>query len=100
MNIIFQKKSLKKEGKDQKTDFGSDLFNIDYDYKAFFQKNEITDIIFENCLFSNCSHSKLENKKTIKNLMENEKERKYMIDINSFNEIIFKNKYSIFTSIY
>ena len=24
--------------------------------------------------------------------MENEKERKYMIDINSFNEIIYKNK--------
>ena len=68
---------------------------MDIDYKQFFILNGIKTIIFENCLFTNYTNSKLENniiKETLFNLCEEGKDKCYKIDIKTLNEIIFKNK--------
>ena len=82
------------KNKDQKPDFGNDLFNIDIDYKKFFKLNNIFTIIFENCLFSYFSNPRIKEKdieETIINLMSFEN-RTYIIDMKTLNEIIYKNK--------
>ena len=87
---------VNEKGKELKIDFGSDIFNLDIDYKQFFILNEIETIIFENCLFTNYTNPKLENsniiKETLFNLCEESKVKCYKIDIKTLNEIIFKNK--------
>ena len=99
----------KKKALSEKTDFGSDLFNLDEDYKAFFDLNDIKEIIVKNCLFTNFiiqykkekqekqeKEEKQENKiiidkfETIINFME--ENRSYIIDMKTLNEIIYKNK--------
>ena len=84
------------KGKDEKTDFGTDMFNLDIDYKEFFNLNEINNIILENCLFTDYHNKNLKSediKETLLNLIENEKEKKiYTIDFKTLYEVLFKNK--------
>ena len=81
-------------GRSSKKEFGKDIFNIDIDYKLFFQVNCINDIEFNNCLFTSYSNSKVEPKlvtETIANLIRQTK-KNYAFDMKSLNEILFKNK--------
>ena len=81
------------KGKDKRTDFGSDLFNLDIDYNQFFKINKINQIIFENCLFSNYINKKVDQKNntlTIINLVKDL--NNYIFDMKSLNEIIYRNK--------
>ena len=81
------------KGKDQKTDFGSDLVNLDEDFKQFFQLNKIKKIIFENCLFTNFTFQKLPTEETIINLMKDKNDNKeYSFDMKSINEVIYRNR--------
>ena len=87
---------VNEKGKDLKIDFGSDVFNLDIDYKQFFISNKIETIILENCLFTNYTNPKLGDqsfiKETLFNLCEGSKDKSYIIDIKTINEVIFKNK--------
>ena len=82
--------------KDEKSDFGSDLFNLDIDYKRFFEINHIDTIIFENCLFTNYSNIRINNnfiQETFCNLLiESSTKKNYKFDMKTLNEIIFINK--------
>ena len=81
-----------------KNNFGSDIFNVDIDYRRFFKLNKIKNVVFEKCLFSHYvqnpkySNFKLNIKETIINLIKDEKVINYIIDMKTINEIIFKNK--------
>ena len=82
------------KGRDQRSDFGSDIFNLDDDYKSFFNINEIDNIQLENCLFSNYINTKIKlekNTETIINLLRNSG-KNYIFDMKTLNEIIYKNK--------
>ena len=87
---------VNEKGKELKIDFGSDVFNLDIDYRQFFISNEIKTIIFENCLFTNYTNTKLGDqsiiKETLFNLCKGSKEKCYKFDIKTINEVIFKNK--------
>ena len=81
--------------KGQKTDFGSDLFNLDQDYSLFFKLNNLQNITFENCLFEITKNDeKTKNNETIINLMNemNGEKINLKLDIKTLKEIIFKNK--------
>ena len=83
------------KGRSSKEEFGKDIFNLDIDYKSFFEYNSINNIILDNCLFS-CTSSKVPSDKfseineTIINLINTNQQ--YTLDMKSFIEIIFKNK--------
>ena len=83
-------------GKNLKSDFGKDIFNLDEDYRYFFKYNQIKNIIVENCLFTNFKSSqkiKIKKQETIINLIDNsQKNYIYTFDMQSLNEIFFKNK--------
>ena len=81
-------------GKFLKMDFGKDIFNIDLDYRSFFLLNNINNITFENCLFSNYTSMKIKPEQiseTVINLIR-ETRKNYKFDMKSINEIFFKNK--------
>ncbi len=81
-------------GKDEKTDFGSDVFNLDIDYKNFFKINDIDIVTLKNCLFSCYSNQRInenEIEETFVNFVKDDK-RSYKLDIKTLNEIIYKNK--------
>ena len=59
------------KGKDQKIDFGSDIFNLDIDYRQFFILNGIEAIILENCLFTNYANEKIKDQSIIKETLFN-----------------------------
>ena len=59
------------KGKDQKIDFGSDIFNLDIDYRQFFILNGIETIIWENCLFTNYTNEKIKDQSIIKETLFN-----------------------------
>jgi hypothetical protein len=69
---------------------------LDIDYRQFFILNGIEAIILENCLFTNYTNEKIKDqsiiKETLFNLCEKSKDKCYTFDINSINEVIFKNK--------
>ena len=79
-----------------KIDFGSDIFNLDIDYRQFFILNGIETIIFENCSIINYTNPKLGDQSIIKdslfNLCEGSNVKCYKFDIKTINEVIFKNK--------
>jgi len=87
---------VNEKGKDLKIDFGSDVFNLDIDFRQFFILNGIETIILDNCLFTNYTNQKLGDqsiiKETLFNLCEESKDKSYKIDIKTINEVIFKNK--------
>ena len=96
-NLISELQTIKKDitKEKEKKDYGSDMFNIDIDYKQFFNLNNIKNIEFEKCLFSrNKPHKEIEDmKETIINLIEDKNnDKNYTIDMKTINEIIFKNK--------
>ena len=81
-------------GKFLKMDFGKDIFNLDIDFRSFFLLNNINNIIFENCLFSNYTSMKIKPEQiseTIINIIR-ETKKNYIFDMKSINEIFFKNK--------
>ena len=81
-------------GKFLKMDFGKDIFNLDLDFRNFFLLNNINNIKFENCLFSNFTSMKIRPEQiseTIINLIR-ETKKNYKFDMKSINEIFFKNK--------
>ena len=81
-------------GKFLKMDFGKDIFNLDLDFRSFFLLNNLNNIIFENCLFSNFTSMKIRPEQiseTIINLIR-ETKKNYKFDMKSINEIFFKNK--------
>ena len=83
-------------GRTSKNEFGKDIFNLDVDYKLFFQINSINNITLDNCLFSNYINQKVEPKfitETIINLIRQTK-KNYTLDMKTLNEILFKNKYA------
>ena len=88
---------VNEKGKELKIDFGSDVFNLDKDYRQFFILNNIETIIFENCLFTNYVNTKLGKdeqkliKETLLNLCE-QSNKHFKFDIKTINEVIFKNK--------
>ena len=82
------------KNKDEKTDFGNDVFNLDIDYKNFFKINDINIVILKNCLFSSYSNQRIhenEIEETFINFVKDDK-RCYKLDIKTLNEIIYKNK--------
>jgi hypothetical protein len=88
----------------RKDEYGNEVFDIDLDYKTFFNINNVETIILKDTLFSVCTDNRVKEdiknqQTTITNLMlfTSEDERKYKkknykIDIKSLNEIIYKNK--------
>ena len=94
-NLLNQKNKDLERGKNLKSDFGKDVFDIDKDYKYFFYYNGIKDIILENCLFPNFRNSQnieLEKEETIINFIHSN--NNYVIDMPTLNEIFFRNKSS------
>ena len=94
MSVYYKKNKEYDKGKDEKTDFGSDLFNLDIDYKRFFKINNIDNIVLENCLLSSYTNPRIDNKEikeTFHNLLIDVK-KNYKLDMKTLNEIIFKNK--------
>ena len=98
------------KNKDNFYDYGKENADLDEDYKNFFNLNEIKEIEFENCLFSNYDrlifhkaeiNNKLEKneKDTIKNFIsgdnnnENNKVERYIFDMKTLKEILFKNNH-------
>jgi hypothetical protein len=98
------------KNKDNFYDYGKENADLDEDYKNFFNLNEIKEIEFENCLFSNYDrlifhkaeiNEKLEKneKDTIKNFIsgdnnnENNKVERYIFDMKTLKEILFKNNH-------
>ena len=82
------------KGRTSKSEFGKDTFNLDVDYKLFFQINNINNIVLDNCIFTNYINQKIEPKyitETIINLIRQTK-KNYKFDMKSLNEIFFKNK--------
>ena len=89
-------KSLDKEIK--KTDFGSDLFDLNEDFRQFLKVNKINNVTFENCLFESTKNLKYYKKKgkesikeTIINLIEGKKFN-MKLDMKTLKEVIYKNK--------
>ena len=89
-------KSLDKEIK--KTDFGSDLFDLNEDFRQFLKVNKINNVTFENCLFESTKNLKYYKKKgkesikeTIINLVEGKKFN-MKLDMKTLKEVIYKNK--------
>ena len=77
----------------QKSDYGNELFDIDKDYKTFFEVNNINTIILKNSMLTNFNNSKIKDEKnnlTIINLMQ-DSNKNYKIDIKTLNEILYKN---------
>ena len=77
----------------QKSDYGNELFDIDKDYKTFFEVNNINTIILKDSMLTNFNNSKIKDEKnnlTIINLMQDSK-KNYKIDIKTLNEILYKN---------
>jgi len=81
---------VNEKGKELKIDFGSDIFNLDIDYRQFFILNNIKTIIFENCLFTNYTNVKIDQniiKETLFNLCEKNPDIYYKFDIKTINEV-------------
>ena len=96
-NLLNQKNQDLERGKNLKSDFGKDVFDIDKDYKYFFYYNGIKDIILENCLFTNFRNSQnieLEKEETIINFIHSNSNKNYVFDMLTLNEIFFGNKAS------
>ena len=95
-NLLNKKNKDLERGKNLKSDFGKDVFDIDEDYKYFFNYNEIENIILEECLFTNYKNSQnkelKDKEETIINFID--LNRNYIFDMQSLNEIFFRNKSS------
>ena len=86
-------KKLEK-GKNLKSDFGRDIFNLAEDYKHFFDYNGINNIKIENCLFSNFTSMKLKPQQITETIIDliRETHKNYSFDMKTIKEIFFKNK--------
>ena len=92
---------FKKEDKNKnaKSDFGRDIACLDMDYQSFFIKNQLKEIILENCLFTNFKNVELKSQEIIKKLnqikinptFENffNENITYKIDMKTLKELIF-----------
>ena len=92
---------FKKEDKNKnaKSDFGRDIACLDIDYQSFFIKNQLKEIILENCLFTNFKNVELKSQEIIKKLnqikinptFENffNENITYKIDMKTLKELIF-----------
>ena len=103
LEYLCEKKLLDKDGVN-KTDYGSDLFNLEEDFNNFFNFNGINNITFYDCLFEstkgikiykkedkNEKEEKIQLKETIINLMEGAKFN-VKLDMKTLKEIIYKNQ--------
>ena len=94
--------------KDKKYEFGSDIFDIDTDFKTFFFVNKIKAIVLKDNIFNNLTVKikELPQNPTIINILrvpeEDKKKPKkiYKIDIKTLNEAIYKNEFSDFVSFF
>ena len=79
-------------GKDLKSDYGKDIFNIDLDYRSFFILNKVRNIIFESCLFNDEKYHLYpkSTSETIANIIR-ETKKNYTFDMESLNELVYKN---------
>ena len=78
----------------QKSDYGNEIFDIDKDYKTFFEVNNIKTIILKDSMLTDFNDSKIKEEKTnltIINLMK-DSNKNYKIDIKTLNEVLYKNK--------
>ena len=112
-NFYILLSSFKNDNKllEQKNDFGNDSFDIDIDYKTFFNVNKLQTIILKDCIFDNNIPLKIKEeyiKLTFTNLLRTSDDDKkgigiskknYKIDIKTLNDIIYKNPFYNFQSL-
>ena len=90
----------------KKSEFGSEIFEYDLDYKAFFNTNKVNKIRIIDNIFSNFIGINDEKyREALYNLIQNEKEennkKQYMLDMKSLNKVIYiKNEYDNFSNLF
>ena len=92
-NLQNRVKNLSQNIELQKMDFGSDVFNIDRDYKYFFSINKIKTVVLINVCFSNYKDPVLKSKEneTIINLISTSNFEQNSIEANKYPDINIPN---------